>query len=87
MNQMHFPLVQNSVGPDIPSIEIANAANQVLKDQISLSKEDLTRETARLFSFSKVGSIVDIAMRQGIQLAIANRYAIEQNGELFVFEY
>lgn len=66
----------------IPPVEIANAAKQVLKEQISLSKEDLIRETARLFSFSKVGSIVDIAMRQGIQLGIANGYAKEQNGRI-----
>jgi hypothetical protein len=67
---------------DIPPIEIANAARQVLKEQISLSKEDLIRETARIFSFSKVGSIVDIAMRQGVQLAVENEYAKEQNGRI-----
>ncbi len=67
---------------DIPPIEIANAAKQILKEQISLSKEDLIRETVRLFSFSKVGSIVDTAMRQGIQSAIVNGYAKEQNGRI-----
>ncbi len=65
---------------DIPPVEIANAAKQILKEQISLSHEDLIRETAKLFSFSKVGSIVDTAMRQGIQLAVSNGYAKEQNG-------
>lgn len=67
---------------DIPPVEIANAAKQVLKEQISLSKEDLIRETARLFSLSKVGSIVDTAMKQGIELAVANGYAKEQNGRI-----
>lgn len=44
---------------DIPPKEIANAIKQVLKEQISLSKDDLIRETAKLFMFFKVGNIVE----------------------------
>jgi hypothetical protein len=51
-----------------------------LKEQISLSKEDLIKETARLFGFSKVGNNVDVAMRRGMQVAIENGFAKENNG-------
>jgi hypothetical protein len=70
-------------GPDdIPPKEIANAVKQVLKEQISLSKDDLIRETAKLFMFSKVGNNVENAMKQGIKVALENKYAKENNGRI-----
>jgi len=70
---------------DLPPEEISNAIKKTLREQISLSKEDLIRETARLFGFLKVGSNVDIAMRKGIQLAVDNGYAKVQNGRIAGF--
>lgn len=70
---------------DLPPEEIANAVKKILKEQVSLSKEDLIRETAKLFDFSKVGNNVDTAMRQGIQVAVDNGYAKEQNGRIASF--
>lgn len=70
---------------DLPPEEIANAVKKILKEQISLSKEDLIREAAKLFGFLKVGSNVDIAMRYGIQLAIDKGYAKELNGRIAGF--
>ncbi len=67
---------------DLPPEETANAARQVLKAQIALSKDDLVRETAKLFHFSKVGNNVDAAMRKGIQLLIDNGEAKEEKGRV-----
>jgi superfamily I DNA and/or RNA helicase len=67
---------------DIPPMEIANAVKQVLKEQISLSKNDLIRETAKLFMFSKVGTNVETAMKQGIKVALENGDAKENNGRI-----
>jgi len=67
---------------DIPPEEIANAVRQVLKEQISLSKEDLIRETAKLFGFSKVGNNVEIAMREGVKLAAEKGYGKEDKGRI-----
>jgi hypothetical protein len=67
---------------DIPPKEIANAVKQVLKEQISLSKDDLIRETAKLFMFSKVGTNVETAMKQGIKVALENGDAKENNGRI-----
>ncbi|HUZ61428.1 MAG TPA: DUF3320 domain-containing protein [Hanamia sp.] len=69
---------------DIPPEEIANAVKQVLKDQVSLSKDDLIRETAKLLGFSKVGNNVDSAMRQGIKLALENGYGKEDEERVSV---
>ena len=69
---------------DIPPEEIANAVKQVLIEQISLSKDDLIRETAKLFGFSKVGNNVEKAMREGIKLAVVNRYGREENERVSV---
>lgn len=67
---------------DIPPEEIANAVKQVLKEQISLSQDDLIKETAKLFMFSKVGNNVETAMRQGIKIALQNGDAKENNGRI-----
>ncbi len=67
---------------DLPPEEVAIAVTRILKEQISLSKEDLIRETAKLFGFAKVGSNVDNAMRQGIRVAVENGFAREENGRV-----
>ena len=69
---------------DIPKEEIANAVKQILKEQISLSKGDLIRETAKLFGFSKVGNNVETAMREGIKLAVDDDYGKEDNDRVSV---
>ena len=44
---------------DIPSEEIRNAMSEVLEEQISLTKEDLLRETAKKFGFTRSGNVID----------------------------
>jgi len=60
---MLYPSAENDYdkrnADDIPPKEIAHAIKQDLKEQISLSKDDLIRETAKLFMFSEVGNVVE----------------------------
>lgn len=56
----------NRSAEEIPPIEIANAAEWLLARQISLPEEDLERELARTFGFSRMGSRVRAAMNAGI---------------------
>ena len=56
----------NRSAEEIPPIEIANAAERLLARQISLPEEDLERELARTFGFSRMGSRVRAAMNAGI---------------------
>ncbi|MHA4894677.1 DUF3320 domain-containing protein [Pedobacter sp. PWIIR3] len=67
--------VQRRDPEDLSPEEIANGIHEVLKNQISLSRQDLIRETAKLFGYGKVGANVSTAVNQGIETAIGRGYA------------
>lgn len=50
----------------IPPQEVANAVHELLKEHLSLSREDLVKAVATLFGFSRVGNRVRQAMEEGI---------------------
>lgn len=52
----------------IPREELAAAAAWVLSRSLSTTEDDLIRETARLFGFSRVGSRIAERVRAGIEL-------------------
>lgn len=52
--------------------EVANAAAQVLTLHISMSEEDLARETANLFGIRRLGATVRASMEAGIALIKAD---------------
>jgi len=56
---------------DLPAQEVANGVKAVLHNQISLNKDDLVRETAKLFGYSRAGTNVDQSMQSGIRIALA----------------
>ncbi|MDQ6609061.1 MAG: DUF3320 domain-containing protein, partial [Bacteroidota bacterium] len=78
--------LQKRDADDVPPEEIANAVNEILKNQISLSKADLIKETARLFGFSRIGGIVENAMTLGIGVAEQRGYAFNENGRIALKE-
>ncbi len=51
---------------EIPPVEIANAAAQVLREQFGLSVEELERETANRFGMSRLSTKVSQPMNNGI---------------------
>lgn len=51
--------------------EIANAAEKIVTRQVSLQREDLIREIARLFGYPRVGDVIEAAAETGIRLALA----------------
>lgn len=53
---------------DIPDVEIANAAQALLRTCVSLPEEDLAREVARVFGIKRMGKKVQAAAEQGIGL-------------------
>nr|MBC7613270.1 DUF3320 domain-containing protein [Pseudopedobacter sp.] len=67
---------------DLPSEEVSNAIKEILSHQISLSKADLIRETAKLFGYVRVGTNVEYAMSQGIAKAKEQAIAVENNGRI-----
>jgi len=60
---------------ELPSEEIANACEAVLKQQISMPEADLYREVGRLFGFTRLTDRLERALRDGITLA-------EQRGQM-----
>lgn len=68
---------------DLPLVEVANAAQYLLEQHVSLPVADLVRETARLFGYQRTGPSVDKTMRGGIGLLVGKGRAKEE-GEIVV---
>ncbi|MEO3402981.1 DUF3320 domain-containing protein [Mucilaginibacter sp. CAU 1740] len=64
---------------DLPPEEIANGVLEILHNQIGLSKNDLVRETAKLFGYARIGSNVETAMLAGIDKALEKGEAKLEN--------
>ncbi|MBQ8613908.1 MAG: DUF3320 domain-containing protein [Ruminiclostridium sp.] len=60
---------------EIHPAEISNAVRFVLKNQISMTREDLIRETAHVFGFTRMGGVIEAAANAGIDLAISRGFA------------
>ena len=65
---------------DIAFEEISIAILEITEANISLSKDDLIRLTARSFDFQKVGSQIDSLLNQVIESMLQNNQLI-QNGD------
>ncbi len=57
----------------LPPEEVANAAAYVLSRALSLPRDELARETARLFGISRMGAKVTAAIAAGIDVLVARR--------------
>ena len=67
---------------DICQQEVANAVTDVLRNQISISKTDLIRETAKLFGFSRLGATIETSVSAGIDEAVKRGHiSIAEDGE------
>ena len=64
---------------DIATVEVINALLEVLDEQISLTEEDLVRETARKFGYTRLGSVIDSAVTYAITIALENGYIIQDH--------
>ena len=67
---------------DLPPEEVSNSIKEILSHQISLSKADLIRETAKMFGYARVGTNVEFSMSQGIEKAKEQAIAVENNGRI-----
>ena len=67
---------------DIPPEEIANAAQHIIKEQVSLPIDDLVSETARLFGFARTGVVVNESIRIGIDVLLKRDNVIKQDNRI-----
>lgn len=66
---------------DVPKEEVANAACEVLEEQIGLPKEDLIKETAKKIGYQRNGPMVVEVMKSGIDYAhITGRIKFDASG-------
>lgn len=70
---------------DICAEEIANGVMCVLRTQISASRADLIRETAKLFGYSRSGGVIETAVNAGINWA-ASRGLLTAEGDRVVLK-
>lgn len=71
---------------DLPPEEVANAIRELLINQVSLPKNELVRESAKIFGFSRIGNNVELSMHKGITAAITKGYAREEDNRIIFNE-
>lgn len=69
---------------DICPEEVSNAIHTILHEQISLSKEDLIRETAHIFGYGRIGDSVATSMSRGIAKADERGFSTNENDRIKV---
>ena len=67
---------------DLPPEEVANAVREVLQKQISLTRQDVIKETAKVFGFTRIGGNVERAIKKGIEVAITRGYVVEDKDRI-----
>ena len=68
---------------DIPPEELGNGLILILSRQIAMQREDLMRETAHLFGFTRVTPALEVAVSLGIKSAKQRgRIAFEEDGKV-----
>lgn len=84
INNMQFYRVGMTPAIDIAPEEVSVVVRQIVSTQISLPKDVLLKETARLFGFSRSGNIVDASMNRGVAKAVELGFVKEENGKVFL---
>jgi hypothetical protein len=63
-----------------PIVNFAMQQNHVPVIRRLTTKDDLSREGAKLFGFARSGINVETAMRKGINMALVKGYVMEKDG-------
>jgi hypothetical protein len=71
---------------DISPEEVSNAVHEVLENNISLSKTDLVKESAKLFGYNRIGGNVELSMMDGVIKAAERGFAIIEDERIFLKE-
>ena len=72
---------------DVPSQEILNGVAEVLNEQVSLAMDDLVRETAKKFGYSRLGNVIQNAVGYAVLQGI-NRGTLRklENGNVVLVD-
>jgi hypothetical protein len=69
---------------DIPPQEVAIAIKELLSHQMSMEESDLIREVGKVFSFSRLGTNVELAMKEGLRMAIEKGFVRMEGGRVAI---
>lgn len=69
---------------DLPPEEVANGIRQILRNEISMPVNDLSRVCAQQFGFLRSGSNVDAAMMRGMDVALQKGYMKMAHGRAVI---
>lgn len=67
---------------DIAPEEVSVAVCEVLDQQGALPEEDLLRQVAKCFNFSRMGDNVILSMRRGLELSLQKNRAVKEEGKI-----
>ncbi len=76
--------IKNRNAEDIAKEEFANGIKEIIQNQISLPEDDLIRETAKLFNYSRTGTNVEFLIKQGIKHALNRGSVAEKKGRIIL---
>lgn len=71
---------------DIPPEEVSNAIREILENQISLNRDELVKEVARIFGFGRTGTYVESAMLSGIEKSVKRGFARVEAERVYLVE-
>ena len=71
---------------EISSYEITNAVREVLEEQISLSRKDLIKETAKKFGYSRLGTVIENTIDYAIERAREREIISEDHSGKFILK-
>ncbi|MHC5114575.1 MAG: DUF3320 domain-containing protein, partial [Planctomycetota bacterium] len=72
---------------DLPTVEVASACLYVLRQHLSASRDELARETGRLFGFQRTGRLVLECMNAGIEHLERAGHAREDGSRIVLIEH
>ena len=84
-NYSGYRLASEREALDIAPEEVAQAIQQVLKEQFAIDEDGLISETARLFGYASVRDNVLASMKRGIEHALKNNM-IQLDGDRYKIE-
>jgi len=78
-NYLHYRVPVNGTDRrdalDISPEEVSNVVREILEHSISLNRDDLLKESARILGFNRIGGNVDLAISAGIDKAVSRGFA------------
>ncbi len=76
---------QRRTAEELPPEEVANAIRYVLRSQISLTLEDLIKQSIKVLGYARTGAALEKTMMNGLTSAVERQYAmVDEQGRVVI---